>query len=91
MNWIDETGTAKYSITAIGIQIEMSATFLGCAGEVGIEFVFVPKTKKFYVYVYMGAGAGASYSKDAYNFFKKNLKFLVSKLILMKQSLISVR
>ncbi|MBR5545123.1 MAG: carbohydrate binding domain-containing protein [Clostridia bacterium] len=77
--YVDYGGTAKYSITAIGVQIEISASFLGFAGEIGIEFVFVLSSKKFYVYVYAGSGLGYGYTNKGYNFFKNNLKFMASK------------
>lgn len=74
VNNIDPTGRSSYTLTGVGLQAEMSATFLSFAGEVGIELVYVWSKNALYAYYYYGGGAGYGYTNRAINYLKSSFK-----------------
>ncbi len=74
INNIDPTGRSKYTLSAVGMQAEMSASLLSFAGAVGIELVYVWSKNAVYAYYYYGGGAGVGYTNSAINYLKNSLK-----------------
>lgn len=74
VNNIDPTGRSSYTLTGVGLQAEMSASFLSFAGEVGIELIYVWSKNALYAYYYYGGGNGYGYANKAINYLKSSFK-----------------
>lgn len=74
INNIDPTGKSSYSLTGVGMQAEMSASFLSVAGEVGIELIYVWSKNALYAYYYYGGGNGYGYTNKAINYLTSSFK-----------------
>ncbi len=74
VNNIDPTGRSSYTLTGVGLQAEMSASFLSFAGEVGIELIYVWSKNALYTYYYYGGGNGYGYTNKAINYLKSSFK-----------------
>ena len=70
----DPEGKSSYKITAVGLQLELSACFLSFAGEIGIEVIWVISSKKIYAYFYYAGGSGNGYQNKAINYLKSSFK-----------------
>ena len=70
----DPSGNSKYSIVAVGLQLEFSASLFGFSGEVGVEFIYVISKKRIYTYAYGGLGAGGGFGKKGIAYFKNSFK-----------------
>ncbi len=77
VNDSDTTGYAKGSLTAVGLQIEISASAVSLSGVVGVEFIYVWKTNKLYTYFYRGGGGAFGYSREAGRYLKASFKDIV--------------
>ncbi len=74
INNIDPTGKSAYSLTGVGMQAEMSASFLSFAGELGIELIYVWSKNALYAYYYYGGGNGYGYTNKAINYLTSSFK-----------------
>ena len=74
VNWADIDGYLKGIVTAIGFQVEISASVLGLSGCMGFEQIYYLNKDTVYSYIYLEAGSGYGYDKKALSFFKKILK-----------------
>ena len=74
LNNDDPNGKSKYSIVAVGLQLEFSASLFGYSGEVGIEFIYVFSKKCVYAYAYGGLGAGGGFGTKGIKYFKNSFK-----------------
>lgn len=74
LNNSDPSGNSKYSIVAVGLQLEFSASLFGYSGEVGIEFIYVFSKKCVYTYAYGGLGAGGGFGTKGIKYFKSSFK-----------------
>ncbi len=77
VNNCDFSGNSKYSIVAVGLQLEFSASLFGYSGEVGIEFIYVFSKNCVYAYAYGGIGGGGGFGKKGIQYFKSSFKDIV--------------
>ena len=72
----DPEGKSTYKITAVGLQLEFSASLFGYSGEVGIEFIYVFSKNCIYGYAYGGLGAGGGFGKKGLEYFKNSFRHI---------------
>ena len=73
VNNIDPNGLSNYSLTAVGLQADMSQNLLSFGGKVGIEMVYVPTKDELYTYYYSDSGTGTGYMNKAINYLNNAL------------------
>lgn len=73
VNNIDPNGLSAYSLTAVGLQADMSQNLLSFGGKVGIEMVYVPTKDELYTYYYSDSGTGTGYMNKAINYLNNAL------------------
>ena len=74
INHVDPTGRSTYTLSGVGLQAEMSASFLSFAGELGIELIYVWSKNALYAYYFYGGGNGYGYTNAAINYLNSSFK-----------------
>ena len=75
INHSDAIGYSSTSLTAVGVQLELSANLSILSGALGAELVYIISTGKLYVYWYYSKGVSINATK-----IKNSLKKILSKV-----------
>lgn len=68
INYTASLDRSSYSLSAVGIQADMSSCFISPSGELGVEMIYDWSKDEMYSYYYYSGGASTGYANRALNY-----------------------